>query len=180
MDLLITGYKLQLNASLDTVLGYFLICQAVSDDISFIESQNRGLQVQTSNQQALLTEMRQLLASLVWLACGKRLTISKSSKCRMRTSGYWRKSRHPPRRVSKLLSELQRASTKHSKPARILVSSITLPGIVADCVANAEVAATIARMREYQEQSLQFCKRMSDFLDGVMRQQVSRLIRTRS
>lgn len=35
--------------------------QAVSDDISFIESQNRGLQVQTSNQQALLNEIRQLL-----------------------------------------------------------------------------------------------------------------------
>jgi hypothetical protein len=35
--------------------------QAVSDDISYIESQNRGLQVQTSNQQALLTELRQLL-----------------------------------------------------------------------------------------------------------------------
>jgi len=35
----------------------------VSGDISFIESQNRGLQVQTSNQQALLDELRQLLVS---------------------------------------------------------------------------------------------------------------------
>ena len=33
----------------------------MTDDISFIESQNRGLQVQTSNQKALLDELRQLL-----------------------------------------------------------------------------------------------------------------------
>lgn len=37
--------------------------QAVTDDIEFIEGQNRGLQVQTSNQHALLTEIRQLLVS---------------------------------------------------------------------------------------------------------------------
>jgi hypothetical protein len=37
--------------------------QAVSDDISYIESQNRGLQVQTSNQKALLDELQQLLVS---------------------------------------------------------------------------------------------------------------------
>jgi hypothetical protein len=41
-----------------------MMLQAVSDDISFIESQNRGLQVQTSNQQALLNELRQLLVSV--------------------------------------------------------------------------------------------------------------------
>lgn len=35
--------------------------QAVSDDISYIESQNRGLQVQTSNQKALLAELENLL-----------------------------------------------------------------------------------------------------------------------
>jgi hypothetical protein len=37
--------------------------QAVSDDISFIQSQNRGLQVQTQNQQMLLTELENLLVS---------------------------------------------------------------------------------------------------------------------
>lgn len=37
--------------------------QAVSDDISYIESQGKGLQVQTSNQQVLLNELRQLLVS---------------------------------------------------------------------------------------------------------------------
>jgi Exocyst complex component Sec3, coiled-coil len=38
--------------------------QAVSDDISYIQSQNRGLQVQTQNQKSLLTELEQLLVRL--------------------------------------------------------------------------------------------------------------------
>jgi hypothetical protein len=33
----------------------------VNEDIQYIEGQNRGLQVQTSNQHALLNEIRQLL-----------------------------------------------------------------------------------------------------------------------
>lgn len=33
----------------------------MSDDIDHIESQNKGLQVQTSNQRALLAELDQLL-----------------------------------------------------------------------------------------------------------------------
>ena len=41
------------------------IAQAVSDDISYIQSQNRGLQVQTQNQKALLTELEQLLVRIV-------------------------------------------------------------------------------------------------------------------
>jgi negative regulator of genetic competence, sporulation and motility len=39
--------------------------------------------------------------------------------------------------------------------------------------ANAEVAATIARMREYQENSQQFCKRIQDYLDIAFKHQVS-------
>lgn len=39
--------------------------QAVSDDISYIESQNRGLQVQTSNQKALLAELENLLVRAI-------------------------------------------------------------------------------------------------------------------
>jgi hypothetical protein len=38
--------------------------------------------------------------------------------------------------------------------------------------ANAEVAATIARMREYQENSHQFCKRLQDYLDVAFKHQV--------
>ena len=38
--------------------------QAVNDDISFIQSQNRGLQVQTQNQRALLAELQNLLRTV--------------------------------------------------------------------------------------------------------------------
>ncbi|KAF8498012.1 exocyst complex component Sec3-domain-containing protein [Gautieria morchelliformis] len=50
MDTLVSSYKIHLNA--------------VSDDISYIQSQNRGLQVQTQNQKALLTELEQLLQTV--------------------------------------------------------------------------------------------------------------------
>ncbi|KAF8167736.1 exocyst complex component, sec3 subunit [Crassisporium funariophilum] len=50
MDGLISTYKIHLNA--------------VSDDILYIQSQNRGLQVQTQNQRALLAELQNLLRTV--------------------------------------------------------------------------------------------------------------------
>ncbi|KDQ63382.1 hypothetical protein JAAARDRAFT_53605 [Jaapia argillacea MUCL 33604] len=50
MDSLVSSYKIHLNA--------------VSDDISYIQSQNRGLQVQNQNQRALLTELENLLQTV--------------------------------------------------------------------------------------------------------------------
>ncbi|KAI0307681.1 exocyst complex component Sec3-domain-containing protein [Multifurca ochricompacta] len=50
MESLVSSYKIHLNA--------------VNDDISFIQSQNRGLQVQTQNQHALLNELEQLLQTV--------------------------------------------------------------------------------------------------------------------
>ncbi|KAJ1301562.1 hypothetical protein OPQ81_008810 [Rhizoctonia solani] len=50
MDSMISSYKVHLNA--------------VGDDISYIQSQNRGLQVQTQNQKALLHEIEQLLQTV--------------------------------------------------------------------------------------------------------------------
>ncbi|KAF4623518.1 hypothetical protein D9613_002135 [Agrocybe pediades] len=50
MDSLISTYKIHLNA--------------VSDDILYIQSQNRGLQVQTQNQRALLAELQTLLRTV--------------------------------------------------------------------------------------------------------------------
>ncbi|KZT54682.1 hypothetical protein CALCODRAFT_377065 [Calocera cornea HHB12733] len=50
MEMMVQSYKIQLNG--------------VSDDISFIQSQNRGLQVQTQNQRALLGELQQLLQTV--------------------------------------------------------------------------------------------------------------------
>ncbi|KAJ6509372.1 exocyst complex component Sec3-domain-containing protein [Mycena vitilis] len=50
MDSLVSSYKIHLNA--------------VGDDISYIQSQNRGLQVQTQNQRALLGELENLLQTV--------------------------------------------------------------------------------------------------------------------
>ncbi|KAH8991916.1 exocyst complex component sec3 subunit [Lactarius akahatsu] len=50
MDSLVSSYKIHLNA--------------VNEDISFIQSQNRGLQVQTQNQRALVDELEQLLQTV--------------------------------------------------------------------------------------------------------------------
>ncbi|KAF7301154.1 Sec3-PIP2-bind domain-containing protein [Mycena indigotica] len=50
MDSLVQTYKIHLNA--------------VGDDISYIQSQNRGLQVQTQNQRALLGEIQNLLQTV--------------------------------------------------------------------------------------------------------------------
>ncbi|KAJ3511244.1 hypothetical protein NMY22_g15712 [Coprinellus aureogranulatus] len=50
MDGLISSYKIHLNA--------------VSEDIMFIQGQNRGLQVQTQNQRALLAEIQNLLRTV--------------------------------------------------------------------------------------------------------------------
>ncbi|KAJ3989555.1 exocyst complex component Sec3-domain-containing protein [Lentinula detonsa] len=47
---LVSSYKIHLNA--------------VGDDISYIQSQNRGLQVQTQNQRALLAELENLLRTV--------------------------------------------------------------------------------------------------------------------
>ncbi|EIN14056.1 hypothetical protein PUNSTDRAFT_110196 [Punctularia strigosozonata HHB-11173 SS5] len=50
METLLSSYKIHLNA--------------VSDDIAYIQSQNRGLQVQTQNQKALLAEIEQLMQTV--------------------------------------------------------------------------------------------------------------------
>nr|XP_019048902.1 exocyst protein [Kwoniella bestiolae CBS 10118]OCF27832.1 exocyst protein [Kwoniella bestiolae CBS 10118] len=125
IDLQITGYKMQLNA--------------VSDDISFIESQNRGLQVQTSNQQALLNEIRQLL-QIVEVPSEDIRTLTQESPS-------------TPRGVQ----TLERAAASLYKALQAGMDS--------------EVAATIARMQEYRENSSQFCKRVADYLDVTFKYQ---------
>ncbi|CCM03119.1 uncharacterized protein FIBRA_05240 [Fibroporia radiculosa] len=50
MDSVLSSYKIHLNA--------------VNEDIAFIQSQNRGLQVQTQNQRALMDELEELLQTV--------------------------------------------------------------------------------------------------------------------
>lgn len=69
LDLMIGLYKTQLNvrALLIAADGSPLTArlpQLMTDDIAHIESQNRGLQVQTSNQRALLSEIDKLMSTI--------------------------------------------------------------------------------------------------------------------
>jgi hypothetical protein len=70
MDSLVSSYKIHLNVGTIFVWVFLAITsyQAVGDDISYIQSQNRGLQVQTQNQRALLAELENLLVYRGFLA----------------------------------------------------------------------------------------------------------------
>ena len=64
LDGYMSSYKVQLNVGTSCVLlwCYLKQChQTVAEDISYIQSRNRGLQVQTQNQTALLKEIERLL-----------------------------------------------------------------------------------------------------------------------
>lgn len=54
----------ELDTMDSTVASYRIHLNAVSDDIAYIQSQNRGLQVQTQNQRTLLDELEQLLQTV--------------------------------------------------------------------------------------------------------------------
>jgi hypothetical protein len=56
----------------------------MTDDIAHIESQNRGLQVQTSNQRALLAELDKLMVRLSLLLPSLFATMASSSGSCMR------------------------------------------------------------------------------------------------
>jgi len=69
MDGLVSSYKIHLDVSSKDHIANLNIdvlkSQTVSDDIQYIQSQNRGLQVQTQNQRALLQELENLLVLLL-------------------------------------------------------------------------------------------------------------------
>ena len=56
------------------------------------------------------------------------------------------------------------------------LTDIQLALVAYEHPANAEVAATIARMKEYQENSSQFCKRVLDYLDVTFKYQANIVI----
>jgi archaellum component FlaC len=145
IDAQITGYRMQLNA--------------VTDDISFIESQNRGLQVQTSNQKALLDELQQLLQIAEVPPEDLRVLVHESPSS------------------AKGVQVLERAAASLYKALQAGMDSGTshvclqLSLEFADHTANAEVQASIHRLREYQDASAQFCKRLIDYLEITFQHQ---------
>ena len=64
MDQMLSLYKTHLHVSTFRLSGCWRVAladvregQAVNDDIAYVEGQNKGLQIQSSNQRALLAEL---------------------------------------------------------------------------------------------------------------------------
>ena len=126
----------------------------MSEDIQYIEGQNRGLQVQTSNQHALLNEIRQLLqiTDVPREDLTKLSQISPSSK----------------RGVEEL--ELAAASLYKAIQASREKGEWYTTRKMADSEAN-EVAATSKHMREYHDAASQFSTRVLQYLDIAFKHQ---------
>ncbi|GAA5845649.1 hypothetical protein JCM5353_001250 [Sporobolomyces roseus] len=133
MDLLIGLYKTQLNL--------------VTDDIGHIESQNRGLQVQTSNQRALLSELDKLM-STIHIAENDLSSLSQESL-------------ENPQGIEKL----ERAAVSLYKA--LLSTRDTAVG---------DMAAASERVGEYRTKADQFCKRILDFLSIMFKFQIDQLM----
>ncbi|KAF7339614.1 Sec3-PIP2-bind domain-containing protein [Mycena sanguinolenta] len=124
MDSLVSSYKIHLNA--------------VGDDISFIQGQNRGLQVQTQNQRALLAELENLLQTV---QVDKEALSTLTQESLEQSSGI--------QRLEEAAAELYKALQAGQDTA---------------FTASPDMAATMERLQEYRTYNAQFCKRIYDFL----------------
>ncbi|GAA5888974.1 hypothetical protein JCM5296_002762 [Sporobolomyces johnsonii] len=133
MDLMMGLYKTQLNL--------------MTDDIAHIESQNRGLQVQTSNQRALLAELDKLMSTI---------HIPETD-----LTALSQESLENPQGIEKL----ERAAVTLYKA--LLSTRDTAVG---------DMAAASERIGEYRTKASQFCKRVFDFLSIMFKFQIDQLL----
>lgn len=145
MDSMMHAFKAQLNAR--------------ADDISHIESQNRGLQVQTSNQRTLITEIENLLD-----------TIHLDEE-------VLEALHHAPLDNDEGISLLENAAAALYKSVLQAKRDDEMDGRNAnDHGVNAEMAATTERLEEYTFHSAQFCKRLLEFLEKTFQNEVHLLL----
>ncbi|GAA5829678.1 hypothetical protein JCM11251_000247 [Rhodosporidiobolus azoricus] len=133
MELVVGVYKTQLNL--------------VTDDIAHIESQNRGLQVQTSNQRALLAELDKLMSTIHIPSSDLTALIQESLE--------------NPQGIERL----ERAAVSVYKA--LLSTRDTAVG---------DMAAASERLGEYHAKASQFCKRVFDFLSIMFKFQVDQIL----
>ncbi|KAI9461020.1 exocyst complex component sec3 subunit [Lactarius psammicola] len=108
---------------------------AVNEDISFIQSQNRGLQVQTQNQRALLDELEQLLAH--------------SKPCKS---------------DEEAMITLTQGSLRDPEGLQALEEAAAELYKALQAGRDGDMAATMERLEEYRMHNTQFCKRLYDYL----------------
>ncbi|KAJ8295628.1 Exocyst complex component 1 [Rhodotorula toruloides] len=133
LDLMVGLYKTQLNL--------------MTDDIAHIESQNRGLQVQTSNQRALLSEIDKLMSTI----------------------------HIPESDLSALVQESLESQQGIEKLERSAVSLYKALLSTRD-TAVGDMAAASERVGEYRAKASQFSKRVFDFLSIMFKFQVDQVL----
>ncbi|KAN0060684.1 hypothetical protein ACQY0O_007342 [Thecaphora frezii] len=136
MDSMIAGFKVQLNSR--------------ADDISHIESQNRGLQVQTSNQRTLMAEIDNLINTInvddtaLHILSAGRLESDEG------------------------IAQLEGAAAS-------LYKSMLQAKRDGDS-SGGDVAATTERLAEHESVSSRFCKRVMDYLNVTFNVEIQRLL----
>lgn len=136
MDSMIAGFKVQLNAR--------------ADDISHIESQNRGLQVQTSNQRTLMSEIENLINTInvdddaIHILSAGRLEHADG------------------------VAQLEMAAASLYKS--MLQARRDGDG------GGADMAAAAERLAEHEAISSRFCKRVLDYLNVTFNAETQRLL----
>ncbi|KAG5647578.1 hypothetical protein DXG03_008931 [Asterophora parasitica] len=150
MDSLVSSYKIHLNT--------------VSDDILFIQSQNRGLQVQTQNQRALLGELENLLQTV---NVDQRFLVTLTQESLEKPQSLQRLEEA----AAQLYKALQ-AGRDTGTYLFLLEFSRILTALLPD------MAATMERLQEYRTHNVQFCKRIMDFLSIMFTAQSTLLLDT--
>ncbi|KIJ68210.1 hypothetical protein HYDPIDRAFT_24509 [Hydnomerulius pinastri MD-312] len=149
IDSLVSSYKIHLNA--------------VGDDISFIQSQRRGLQVQTQNQGVLLSELENLLQTV---QVNRDALVTLTQESLEKPAGI-QKLEEAATELYKALQAGQDTGNFSSYVPRLhqldLLKSLL------------EMAATMERLDEYRTHNAQFCKRIFDYL-SIMAVAQSKLI----
>ncbi|KAG6889916.1 hypothetical protein C0992_003620 [Termitomyces sp. T32_za158] len=149
MDSLVSSYKIHLNT--------------VNDDILYIQSQNRGLQVQTQNQRALLAELRTLLQT-VNVDQGSLVTLTQESMEKPQSM----------ERLEEAAVQLYKAlQAGRDTGISIVAYELRNRQLILNAV---DMAATMERLQEYRTYNAQFCKRMFDFLSIMFTAQSTLLL----
>lgn len=142
----------------------------MNDDIAHIEGQNRGLQVQTSNQRSLLAELDNLMET-IHIDSSDLAALSQES-----LSGPEGIERLERAAVSLYKALLSTRDTR--KPLLSIVLSVVfsitwcIDSSSHLCLAVGDMAAASERVEEYRLKAAEFCKRLYDFLAIAFNAQV--------
>jgi len=156
------------------------LTQEVADDISYIQSQNRGLQVQTQNQRALMAEIANLLVCLtrsrfrtqliVWVY-QETVDVDRESLVTL-TQESLEKSKSI-QKLEEAAADLYKAlQAGRDRGLQRSEHCFAHDGTFSHTISFLDMAAGMERLSEYRTYNSQFCKRISDYLSIMFTAQV--------